>query len=190
VLSGKLSHANNAACKKANTKTDTGREFEMKAKVLVVLLSSTFSLLFPVMASGHVQLDKPNGGEVLVPLSSYVIEWHVVVAHGLIDYDLWYSVSGAGGPWLEIALNLPWDENLAGTVETYAWTVPNVPTDQLYVRVRQDNVNLDYLDESDAASTISELQQAPSAGPLGLLILVFSVAATSVFLLRRRKLIH
>jgi hypothetical protein len=58
------------------------------------------------------------------------------------------------------------------------------------VRVQQDNVNVDYLDESDAASTISELQQAPAVSPLGLLILLFSVAATSVFLLRRRKLSH
>lgn len=106
-------------------------------------------------ALGHVILDAPNGGEVLQSGSTFTITWHIQIAHSLQNWDLWYSTTGSGGPWITIAMNLPPGDPSAGSVHTYDWTVPNAPSEQARVRVRMDNAGTDYEDISNADFTIS-----------------------------------
>lgn len=110
--------------------------------------------LASVQARGHVELDAPNGGEVLPVGSIFTIEWHIVIAHNQLNWDLWYSTTGPGGPWMLIAEDLPPGSQQAGSIHTYDWTVPDDPSDQVRVRVRMDNSGTDYYDESDADLTI------------------------------------
>lgn len=118
----------------------------------LVLLAAT-ALASPT--SAHVELDKPDGGELLAAGDAFTIEWHVVILHGQKDWDLWYSTTGPAGPWIEIATDLPPGSALAGSVHTYDWTIPDTPSTDVYVRVRQDNFDQDYDDVSDAAFTIT-----------------------------------
>ncbi len=106
------------------------------------LLASICLLLSTGAALAHVALDDPNGGEVLEVDSVHTVAWHDVVAHGPADYDLWYSTSGTDGPWIEIISNL--------NSYTYDWTVPDTPSNQVRVRVQQDNSDTDYTDVSDS----------------------------------------
>ena len=90
--------------------------------------------------SGHVILLDPDGGEVLDVGSGITIRWTVAIQHNMEDWDLWYSNTGEGGPWIEIATDLPAGDPTAGSIHTYEWTVPNNQSNQIRVRVRQDNV--------------------------------------------------
>jgi PKD repeat protein len=107
----------------------------------VFLLFVTVLLAGPAFA--HVELDAPNGGEALEAGSVYRIMWHDTVDHGPADYDLWYSTTGSGGPWIDITEDVPRGPG------SYDWTVPDTPSDQVRVRVRQDNSGVDYQDFSD-----------------------------------------
>jgi len=106
--------------------------------------------------NAHVMLDHPSGGEILGAGTVAVIEWHVIIGHATLDWDLWYSVTGPGGPWIEIAADLPPGDTSAGSVHTYDWTVPGLESNQVRVRVRQDNDGTDYEDVSDGDLTITE----------------------------------
>lgn len=101
-------------------------------------------------AVAHVALDAPNGGEVLEPGSVFTIVWHDVIYHGPANYDLWYSTTGPNGPWIVIVADIT-----PGPSCTYDWTVPDTPSDEVRVMVRQDNSGADYTDVSDADLTIS-----------------------------------
>ena len=74
----------------------------------------------------------------------------------ILNWDLWYSVTGPGGPWIEIAADLPPGDISAGSIHTYDWTVPGLESNQVRVRVRQDNDGTDYEDVSDGDLTITE----------------------------------
>ena len=102
-----------------------------------------FLALFAGQVHAHVALDFPNGGEVLEVGSVTQIQWHDVVEHGPADYDLWYSTTGPEGPWIVIDSDLP-------PSESYDWVVPDTPSDQVRLRVQQDNSGVDYLDISDS----------------------------------------
>ena len=106
-------------------------------------------VLAAVPSSAHVQLDVPNGGETLDPGSVLTILWHDTVNHGPANYDLWYSTTGESGPWIEIVSDI----TPAGS--NYGWLVPDTPSAQVRVRVRQDNDGQDYEDVSDADLAIS-----------------------------------
>ena len=112
-------------------------------------------LLLAAPSFAHVHLNLPNGGEVLCAGLTTTIEWQVVIQHTTLDWDLEYSTTGSGGPWLPIATDLPPGDTSVGAVHTYVWTVPDTPTTFARVRVRQDNVgNGDYTDFSDGDITI------------------------------------
>ena len=85
----------------------------------------------------HVILDAPNGGEVLIAGTIFVITWHVQISHNLQNWDLWYSTSGPAGPWIPIAMNLFPGSSAVGSVHTYFWTIPATPSNQVRVRVRR-----------------------------------------------------
>ncbi|MEE9212071.1 MAG: plastocyanin/azurin family copper-binding protein [Phycisphaeraceae bacterium] len=110
--------------------------------------------LFSAPARGHVHLHAPNGAEVLEVGSEFAITWHIHIAHSLQNWDLWYSTTGAGGPWIAIATNLPAGSGAAGSIHTYDWTVPDAVSDRVRVRVRMDNYGTDYYDTSDADFSI------------------------------------
>ena len=123
--------------------------FHQWLKVSVVLVAAAASLAIAKPASAHVVLDLPNGGEELVVGSIYTIQWHIVTAHILQNWDLWYSTTGAAGPWIPIATNLPPGSGAAGSVHTYDWEIPVALSDQVRVRVRMDNLYTDYEDISN-----------------------------------------
>jgi len=103
-------------------------------------------------ALAHVELDAPNGGETLEAGSVFTIVWHENVEHQLIDFDLWYSTSGPGGPWNVLAFDLNPIHGTEGY--TFDWVVPDHQSSHVRLRVRQDNSGEDYLDVSDSDLTI------------------------------------
>ena len=82
------------------------------------------------------------------------ISWHVTISHDLQNWDLWYSVTGDGGPWIPIATDLPPGDGSVGAPHTFLWTVPAEDSNQVRVRVRMDNGGVDYFDISDADLTV------------------------------------
>ncbi len=105
-------------------------------------------------ARAHVQLDRPNGGEMLEVGSVFTVRWHILIAHNLQNWDLWYSTTRSNGPWTVLAMNLPPGSGAVGSVHTYNWTVPDVLDDSVWVRVRMDNSGTDYYDVSNAPFSI------------------------------------
>ena len=137
----------------------------------IALLVGMWATVFPAWA--HVTLLAPNGGEVLEVGSTFTVRWQINIAHNLLNWDLWYSTTGAGGPWIEIAMDLPPGSGSAGSIHTYDWTVPNAVSDQVRVRVRMDNSGLDYYDISNSdLSIVSPPPSLPSSFTIirGLLI--------------------
>ncbi len=125
----------------------------MKAAGLAMLLGCASA----VTASAHVNLLGPLGGEKFDIGSSVTVEWQVHVSHDTQDWDLFYSTNGAGGPWKELAMDLPAGDISEGAVHTFQWTIPEEVSDDVRVRVRQDNSDEDYEDESDSANSIRQL---------------------------------
>jgi hypothetical protein len=81
----------------------------MRSKIIfifryVVLAGFVLILVNPVR--GHVQLDSPNGGEILEVGSIFTITWQVVVGHDQQNWDLWYSTDG-GTNWAPIEMEIP-----------------------------------------------------------------------------------
>jgi hypothetical protein len=115
-------------------------------------------LVTALPALAHVALDSPNGGQSLTSGATFQIQYNPEIAHGdTINYELQYSVSGASGPWINIASNIAVDptRNSDGAANFFAWGVPNVNTDNAFVRVFQNNPGTnDYEDHSTAAFTI------------------------------------
>ena len=93
-----------------------------------------------------VTIIQPNYGGVLVIGSSYPVRWQ---SDGISNiYDLAFSSTGPTGPWTNIVIGYNTSLN------TYNWTVPNTPTTNAYLRIR-DNVNSCKEDISDLAFTIA-----------------------------------
>ena len=107
-------------------------------------------------ANGHVTLSDPDGGETLEVGSNFTIRWSVGIPHDIQNWDLWYSTTGAGGPWIDIAVDLPPGNPNPGSIHTFNWTIPDNPSSQIRVRVRQDNSGADYEDISNANLTIGQ----------------------------------
>ncbi len=105
-------------------------------------------------AYGHIELDAPNGGEQLEVGSMFTIEWHILIQHNQLNWDLWYSTTGPNGPWIVIATDLPPGPFGVGSVHTYDWVIPDAVSDQVRVRVRMDNAGTDYFDISDGDLSI------------------------------------
>jgi glucose/arabinose dehydrogenase len=98
----------------------------------------------------HVNLLLPDGGEELVAGTVYTIVWTVTIDHALENWDLHYSTTGVGGPWIPIAIDLPAGDPSAGSMHTYEWTVPLESSNQVRVKIVQDNEITDYEDAGGA----------------------------------------
>ena len=93
-----------------------------------------------------VTIVQPNYGGVLVVGSTYQVKW---LSDGISNiYDLAYSTAGPSGPWTNIVLGYN------TSINTYTWTVPNTPSTNCYLRIR-DNINSCKEDISDLAFTIA-----------------------------------
>jgi len=101
-------------------------------------------LMVAGQAQAHVSLDYPNGGEKLDAGSVVQILWSDVISHGPATYDLWYSTTGQDGPWIAI------ESGLASGTFSFDWVVPDAPSNQVRLRVKQDNSGTDYFDISDS----------------------------------------
>ena len=87
----------------------------------------------------------PSYGGVLQVGSIYQLKWG---SDGISNlYDIAYSTSGNTGPWTNIVTAYNTATN------TYNWTVPNTPSENCYIRVR-DNVSSCKEDISDFAFAI------------------------------------
>jgi len=86
----------------------------------------------------------PNGGESIQGGDTYTITWNGIGTSG--SYNLYYSTNG-GSTWTTIITNY------ATASGIYNWTVPNIPSTNCLIRVR-DYVTSCMQDESNAAFTI------------------------------------
>ena len=86
-------------------------------------------------ATAHVNLQVPDGGERMEAGGTFLIVWNVHIQHFTLGWDLEYSVGG--GPYQTIVTGLPPGDVTAGAVHSYLWTVPNIDSDQVRVRVKQ-----------------------------------------------------
>ncbi len=156
--------------------------------ILRLLLVAAALSLSSATARGHVTLDNPVGGEVLEVGSVFTIEWRILVAHTLQDWDLWYSTTGPAGPWIPIAMNLPPGDPSAGSVHTYDWRVPFAPSDQIRIRVRMNNVGRDYEYITDSDLTIQFVPgPVPAASEWGVVVMALLIATAVTMMFCRKR---
>ncbi|GJQ63180.1 MAG: hypothetical protein SCALA702_22330 [Melioribacteraceae bacterium] len=94
-----------------------------------------------------ITLTSPNGGEVFIAGSQQEIEW---TANGVFMFDVEYS-SDNGSSWNMI------DEG--GTNQGFTWTVPDIDSEEMLVRV-SDNENSSVTDVSDSVFSVKSVQLA------------------------------
>jgi hypothetical protein len=99
------------------------------------------------LAQAHVFLSFPLGGEKIPGGSVYTIAWDAD-DHDCV-YNLYFSPD-SGGNWTAVVLDL------AQTVRSYKWTVPNEATAKGIIRILQDNRTGTDLDDRSQAFTIEE----------------------------------
>lgn len=91
--------------------------------------------------SAHVYLDYPQGGESFPAFTIITIQWHIAIPHEQLNWDLLFSTDG-GNTWEPIQMDLPVSQL------TYSWVVPDISTSLARISIIQDNVEMDYQDES------------------------------------------
>ena len=107
------------------------------SKIAVVLLL----LSLPNQSKAHVGLDYPQGGETFIVGEIITIQWHIIVPHNQLNWDLFLSLDG-GVTWDTLQLDIP-TSNLS-----YDWVIPGNFTSQARIQIIQDNVDQNYLDNS------------------------------------------
>jgi hypothetical protein len=110
-------------------------------KILLINIIMFIFLMSIGPANAHVALDFPAGGETFVAGETIKIEWHNIIKHDQIDWDLYFSSDG-GENWGAIELGI--DESQF----SYFWTVPLIATETGKVKIIQDNTGRDYIGES------------------------------------------
>ncbi len=96
-------------------------------------LVALLALSAPALA--HNDLIYPDGGETLQVGEQITIEWTILVSHPLAGWDVLYSVNGNQGPFIPIALGLAPGNISRGSIHTYDWIVPDIPTANARIRV-------------------------------------------------------
>lgn len=118
----------------------------------------SLAMVVPVaLASAHVRINSPNGGETFTVGEEITIEWEVLISHTTINWDLWYSNTGAA-PWTEWSMDIPAVGSVGvGTIHTKMLTIlPEFVGSQFRIRVRMDNVDgeIDYYDVTNSTMTV------------------------------------
>jgi len=117
-----------------------------KLKIVIILISFTF--LYIHTLSAHVGLDYPIGGETFSVGDTVNVQWHNIIIHTAIDWDLYFSYDG-GSTWSPVQLNI------SKSQFNYQWIVPNILTEEAQIKIVQDNVGADY-EENSSSFTIQE----------------------------------
>lgn len=98
--------------------------------------------------SAHVGLDYPKGGETFSVGDTVNVQWHNIVLHNPVDWDLYFSSDG-GNVWTSLQLDIPKDQF------EYQWIIPNILTQEAQIKIVQDNVGANY-EGSSSSFTIQE----------------------------------
>ena len=116
----------------------------------IPFLSTSLLALFCATASvnAHTTLVTPNGGEVLRVGTKVTIKWRIDIQHQQKGWNLWYSTTGAAGPWITIKIGM------SPSQLSLVWTVPDTVSDKIRFRIRMDNFGTSYEDISDGDSKI------------------------------------
>lgn len=151
------------------------------------LILLTLFLKFGGSARAHVELDIPAGGEVLPAGSVFVITWHIKIPHTSFDsWNLWYATDNDLN-WIPIVADLPGGDPAVGSIHTYAWTVPDTPTE--YGRIRVHLHTLDegeYYSYNDAAFTITP-KGIPTVGSWGLIAMTSLILCAGTIVMTRQS---
>jgi bilirubin oxidase len=115
----------------------------MKNYLVIIIM---FFSLIPIYA--HVSLIAPQGGETFQAGDVTQIQWVETVAHDIQNWDLLFSADG-GISWEVLAADI------AINATTYAWTIPNIATNEGKIRVVQDNLTMDYDDTSEVFTIVA-----------------------------------
>ncbi|HIB00817.1 MAG TPA: hypothetical protein EYO31_02735 [Phycisphaerales bacterium] len=121
---------------------------------IIYYIALVLSLAGIHMASAHVRVLSPNGGEQFEVGSTQTLRWQVVIEHNQLNWDVHYSTVSATGPWNIVALDLPPGSTVVNSVHGYDWTVPNNANKTVWVRVIMDNPAADYNDTNDQPFSI------------------------------------
>ena len=101
------------------------------------------------VASAHVGLDYPSGGESFMVGQVVTVRWHIIIDHGDCVWDLFYSSDG-GSNWQQVVVGI------AKSQLQYNWTVPDPATNAGRIRIVQNNTSgMDYEDTSGAFTVTS-----------------------------------
>lgn len=116
----------------------------------IPLFSTSLLALFCAAGSvkAHTTLLTPNGGEVLRVGTKVTIKWQTDIWHQQKGWNLWYSTTGAAGPWITIKIGMPI------TQFSLVWTVPDTVSSKVRFRIRMDNYGTSYEDISDSDTRI------------------------------------
>ncbi len=106
-------------------------------------VSDMSDAVFTIEQPGGLTLLRPNGGEVFTVGDTEAIQWSGTVTGKV---DLFFSTDN-GATWNQAATGV---DAASGS---YAWTVPNAPSTECFMRVRSED-DPSVLDVSDAAFTI------------------------------------
>jgi len=111
-----------------------------------IFLTLLAAPLLAGLASAHVEVLSPNGGENLQGLETYQITWKDIIDHGAgVTYEVEFSADN-GSNWAQVVNNLPY----TGGTSSYSWLVPDLDTSQGLIRVTMHvNANTRYKDKSD-----------------------------------------
>ncbi|MCH9031532.1 MAG: hypothetical protein IIB00_04660 [candidate division Zixibacteria bacterium] len=126
-----------------------------KPKERIALVLCSLIVLLAQTSYAHVYIIAPNGGENFEIGSTVTISWAISVQHNLLNWDLYYTKDGDLTTLIPIAISLPGGDPMTGSIHSYEWTVPDVPSDQVRITVVMNNSFTNYSDISDGDFTIS-----------------------------------
>jgi hypothetical protein len=132
--------------------------------------SVAFAVLISVsVASAHIYVGTPDGGEEFEVGSTVSVVWTVQQAHEMLNWDVEYSTAGILGPFVPVATDLPEGDSSIGSVHTYDWTVPDTVSASVRIKATQDLPGEgDYTDISNQDFAIIPLQSVSRLRVLGL----------------------
>jgi hypothetical protein len=132
--------------------------YQIRTVVRIIPVAFAIMLFAPV-ASAHIYLDTPDGDETFEVGSIVSVSWTVLQAHEMDNWDVEYSTTGAAGPYIPVATDLPEGDSSVGSVHTYDWTVPDIVSATVRIKAIQDLPGEEYYEDiSDRDFSIVPLQ--------------------------------
>ncbi len=98
-------------------------------------------IFFHLSMQAHVELDYPKGGEMLQAGDMITIKWHNVIQHNIEHWELQISLDG-GTNWDILQTDID------GSQLEYDWTIPNINSNSVRIKVIQVNTGTDYESQS------------------------------------------